>query len=151
MQVYNIGKINEDCVWRDRAGLVTQYLGRAAGSERLYVNIDHVPPGTYSSKYHSHSRQEEFFLILGGRGTLRLNRQEYPVFEGDFIAKPAGRDIAHTFFNSGDDTLVILDAGTAEREDTVFYPDEGVRLEKSGEERCVVGADEGWTSDPNEK
>ena len=40
----------------------TLYLGAAAGSEKLYVNIDYVKPGARSVKYHSHSKQEEFFL-----------------------------------------------------------------------------------------
>ena len=42
----------------------TLMLGAAAGSEKLYVNIDYVKPGGESTKYHSHSLQEEFFLIL---------------------------------------------------------------------------------------
>ena len=45
--------------------------------------------------------------------------------------------------------LVILDAGTVERDDAVYYPDEGVRLEKSDGKSRVVGADKDWTSDPN--
>ena len=149
MKIHNIDRLDEQFIWRDQAGLATQYLGTAAGSEKLYVNIDRVPPGAYSTKYHSHSQMEEFFLILGGSGTLRLNGAECPVSEGDFIAKPAGRGITHTFYNSGDETLVILDAGTVEREDICYYPDEGVYLDKSPRGRHVYGADEGWTSDPN--
>jgi uncharacterized cupin superfamily protein len=30
------------------------------------VNIDYVKPGAKSTKFHSHSLQEEFFLILNG-------------------------------------------------------------------------------------
>ena len=151
MKVQSINRLDEPFIWRDQAGLATQYLGKAAGSEKLYVNIDRVPPGAYSTKYHSHSQQEEFFLILGGRGTLRLDGKEYDVSEGDFISKPGGRGIAHTFCNSGTETLVILDAGTMEREDICFYPDEQVYLDKSPRGRHVYGAGEGWTSDPNEK
>lgn len=154
MKINNIDKLDEKFIWRDNAGLATLSLGRKAGSDRIYVNIDRVPPGLCSTKYHSHSRQEEFFLILGGSGTLRLNGKEYRVSKGDFIAKPAGRNIAHQFINTGDDMLEILDVGTAETEDVCHYPDEGVYLLKSGGERRVLsdsGEVSGWTSDPNGK
>lgn len=154
MKINNIDELDEKFIWRDKAGLATMSLGSAAGSGRIYVNIDRVPPGAFSTKYHSHSRQEEFFLILGGSGTLRLDGEEYKVSKGDFIAKPAGRNIAHQFINTGDDVLEILDAGTAETQDVCYYPDEGVYLLKSGSERIVLGKSgeiKGWTPDPNGK
>ncbi len=55
---------------------------------------------------------------MSGKGTLRLNGQEQEVGKDDFIAKPAGKNISHTFFNSGNEALVILDVGTKEIEDT---------------------------------
>jgi len=33
----------------------TVLIGDAIGSEKIYVNIDYVKPGTTSVKYHSHS------------------------------------------------------------------------------------------------
>ncbi len=48
----NIGKLDERFIWRDRAGLITQSLDLAAGSERIYVNIDQVPLHAFSTKYH---------------------------------------------------------------------------------------------------
>ncbi len=152
MKINNIDKLGDKFIWKDSAGLETLSLGRNAGSERIYVNIDRVPPGRRSAKYHSHSSQEEFFLILAGSGTLRLDGKEYKVAKGDFIAKPAGKNIAHQFINTGEETLEILDAGTAETQDVCYYPDEGVYLLKSGNERRVLsegGEVKGWTSDPN--
>ena len=151
MKIHHVDRLDKEFVWNDQAGLATQYLGAAAGSEKMYVNIDRVPSGAYSTKYHSHSKQEEFFLILSGCGTLRLDGKEYDVSEGDFIAKPAGRGITHTFYNSGIEPLVILDAGTVEHEDICYYPDEQVYLDKSKLGHRVYGGGEGWTSDPNEK
>jgi len=148
--ILHLDNLEESFVWRGSGGLTTQYLGAAAGSERLYVCVDTVPPGAYSAKYHSHSNQEEFFLILSGSGTLRMDGGEYAVSKGDFVAKPAGRGIAHQFHNNGAEPLVILDTGTQEREDVVHYPDEGVRIVKSCGQHRVAGADEGWTTDPNE-
>ena len=152
MDICNINRLNKKFIWHDKAGLITQFLGAAAGSQKLYVNIDKVPPNAFSTKYHSHSQQEEFFMILDGCGTLRLNGKEYPVKKGDFIAKPPAQEIAHQFHNSGNDILVILDVGTVEPEDTCYYPDEEIYLQKSNGKKTVFGkpttpAD--WTSDPN--
>lgn len=154
MEIKNIEKLPKNFIWSDEAGLVTKSLGEAAGSQKFYVNIDYVPPGAFSTKYHSHSQQEEFFLILSGRGTLKLNGQERSVEKDDFIAKPAGKGLAHTFYNSGDNVLVILDVGTNEKEDTCFYPDEDVYMQKSNGVRSVFHGeqlDTAWSSQPNPK
>ena len=152
MTIHNLDSVPSEFIWKDSIGLITKSLGAAAGSSRIYVNIDSVPPGGYSTKYHSHSQQEEFFLVLEGAGTLRLNGENLIVTKGDFISKLAGKGIAHTFFNSGSDALVLLDVGTVEKEDTCYYPDEDVYLHKSNGERlaCRSGiVDESWSADPN--
>lgn len=153
MEIYNVNQLSEDFVWRDKVGLVTQSLGSAAGSQKIYVNIDSVPSNAFSTKYHSHSQQEEFFLILEGTGTLRLNDNKYSVKKGDFIAKLPAKDIAHQFYNSGKDILVILDVGTVEKEDTCYYPDEDIYLNKSEGKNMAFRKQsvlDEWTSDPNQ-
>lgn len=152
MDINNIDNLPEEYLWEDSAGLISKSLGEAAGSQKIYVNIDYVPPGAYSTRYHSHSQQEEFFLILSGTGTLRLNGTEHRIKQGDFIAKPAGKDIAHTFYNSGEETLAILDTGTNETEDTCYYPDENMYMQKSnGTKRIFSGTqlDTSWYPNPN--
>ncbi|MFT4104149.1 MAG: cupin domain-containing protein [Lacrimispora sp.] len=152
MEIKNIDQLSDKFIWQDSVGLITKSLGAAGGSQKVYVNIDYVPPKAYSTKYHSHSQQEEFFLILSGTGTLRLQDEERAVRQGDFFAKLPGQNIAHTFYNSSDETLVILDVGTNEKEDTCYYPDEDVYMQKSNEQRRVFrGSDLDmlWTSKPN--
>ena len=152
MKIINVDNLPEEFIWQDTVGLITKSLGAAANSEKLYVNIDRIPPMAYSTKYHSHSQQEEFFLILEGHGTLRLNGEEHPVKKGDFIAKPAAQNIAHTFYNASSDILVILDVGTIEKEDTCFYPDENIYLHKSNGINHIFGKQSimsDWTSNPN--
>jgi uncharacterized cupin superfamily protein len=128
----------------------TLYLGAAAGSEKLYVNIDHVKPGAKTVKYHSHSTQEEFFLILEGSGTLRMNGKKIPVKKGDFVAKPAGKEIAHQFINDGSEVLRILDCGLNEKNETVTYPDDDVILMKKQRMAFKISdALKDWSSDPN--
>lgn len=152
MKIQNTEQLDREYIWKDNAGLITQYLGQAAGSQKLYVNIDQVPAHAFSTKYHSHSQQEEFFLILDGCGTLKFNGKECEVKKGDFIAKPGGQKIAHHFYNSGHEPLVILDVGTVEKEDTCYYPDDGVYLHKSNGETKVFDEKylkKDWTSEPN--
>ena len=128
----------------------TLRLGAAAGSQRLYVNIDHVKPGAKSVKYHAHSRQEEFFLILQGTGVLRIDGKRIAVKSGDFVAKPAGKGIAHQFINTGSKILQILDCGLKEAGDIVTYPDENVALIPSMKRAFRGGAAlKNWSSDPN--
>lgn len=132
--------------------LTTLLLGAAAGSQRLYANIDVLKPGAKSAKMHSHSLQEEFFLVLKGDGTLRVNDQEYAVRTGDCFAKPAGQQIAHQFINTSNDLLEILDVGIPDPNDEIFYPDDDVLYSKSKKKAFKNGHDisELWTSDPNQ-
>ena len=149
----NINHILDEFIWKDNIGLITKELGKSVGSQKIYVNLDSVPPKGYSTKYHSHSQQEEFFYIISGIGTLQLNGQKIEVKSGDFLSKPAGRDIFHTFYNPGAEPLLILDIGTNEKEDTCYYPDEDVYLHKSnGVNHAIKGNTflEDWSSDPNE-
>ncbi|MBL0385138.1 cupin domain-containing protein [Tumebacillus sp. ITR2] len=128
----------------------TLYLGRAAGSEKLYVNVDYVQPGAKSTKYHTHSLQEEFFLILSGTGILRMNDEEHPVKQGDFVAKPAGKGIAHQFINNGTEVLSILDCGLEAPHDVATYPDEDIVYVKHLRKDFKLSeAVEDFTSDPN--
>lgn len=129
----------------------TKYLGAAAGSEKLYINIDYVKPGGKSVKYHSHSHQEEFFAILKGNGLLRFNDEEIQVTTNDFFAKPAGKGNAHQFINNSDDILIILDFGTKDDNDEVYYPDEGVTYRKKKNQAYKGEKPIGnWSSNPNE-
>jgi len=130
----------------------TLYLGAASGSEKIYVNIDRIPPGAKSAKYHSHSTQEEFFLIMSGTGTLRMDGEERVVKKGDFVSKPAGKNIAHQFINTGEEVLEILDVGTNEQGDIAYYPDENVYLIRgTGLAFQKDQALKNWDSDPNKE
>ena len=130
--------------------LKTFFAGDYLGSEKIYVNIDCVKPGAKSSKYHSHSLQEEFFIILSGSGMLRFNEEYFPVGPGDMISKTAGKMNTHQFINTGDDLLKILDVGTRERGDVAYYPDEDTVMfrddRKAFRKECLTDK---WSSDPN--
>ena len=141
-------KLNDDSNFE--SGLKTKYLGVLAGSKQIYVNIDYVKPGAKSVKYHSHSLQEEFFLVLSGKGSLRKQNKFFPVKEGDFFAKPAGLGITHQFINDGDEILEILDCGTNNKNDLIEYPDENLLKVKTNGMVFRKGDElKDWSSDPN--
>lgn len=129
----------------------TVSVGDFIGSEKIYVNIDYVKPGGESVKYHAHSMQEEFFLIMSGKGLLRMDGEEISIKTGDVISKPAGKDIAHQFINNSSEILQILDVGTREKGDVATYPDENMVYIR--DKKMVFNMNdkiENWSSDPNE-
>jgi uncharacterized cupin superfamily protein len=151
--IYNLTEISSEFIDDPKfeSKLRTKYLGTAAGSEKLYINIDYIKPGGKSVKYHSHSHQEEFFAILKGNGLLRYNDEEINVRVNDFFAKTAGKGNSHQFFNNSNDILIILDCGTREDNDEIYYSDEKVTYVKSEKKVYEDGKlIKGWSSDPNE-
>ena len=151
--IHNLKKIQTEFVDDSKfeSKLRTKYLGTAAGNENIYINIDYVKPGGKSVKYHSHSHQEEFFAILKGSGLLRFNEEKIHVTTNDFFAKPAGKGIAHQFINNSDDILIILDCGTNDDNDEVYYPDEKITYKKREKKAYQDGKlIKNWSSDPNE-
>lgn len=152
-RISNIGRIPRKYVDDPdfQTKLKTMMVGDAIGCEKIYVNIDFVKPGGKSTKYHSHSKQEEFFLILGGSGILRMDGEEIPVGVGDVISKPAGKDIAHQFINTGSEILRILDVGTREAGDVAVYPEENVTYLRDPKWAFNIGDKiSNWMSDPEE-
>ncbi len=150
MEIFHLQAVPRAFIASFGGGAETRRLGDAAGSEKLYVNMDVIPAGAYSAKYHSHSLQEEFFLVLRGEGILRMDGEEHLVRAGDFVAKPC-RGAAHQFYNPGPEPLEILDVGTRERGDVAYYPDEDIYLLRDeGRAYGRSGLLENWSSDPNE-
>lgn len=153
VNVLNIANVPEEYADDPKfeSKMKTIFMGAAAGSRKIYVNIDYIKPGARSVKYHSHSRQEEFFFVLKGTGTLRMNEAKTQIKAGDFIAKPSGEGLAHQFINTGGEVLEILDCGTKEDNDIITYPDEGlVLLREEGLIFKTSDSLETWSSDPNE-
>ena len=129
----------------------TILIGDAIGCEKIYVNIDYVKPGAESVKYHSHSKQEEFFLIISGKGILRIDGEKVPVGKGDVISKPAGKDITHQFINNSLEILQILDVGTREKDDIITYPDENIIYLKNKKKVFNINDNiKNWNSQPND-
>lgn len=99
-------------------------LAPLIGAEQLGCRLTVVPPGKRAWPYHNHHANEELFVILSGRGTLRYGEASYAVGEGDVIACPAGgQETAHQLINDGEGELRYLAISTMHVPDVMEYPD----------------------------
>ncbi len=114
-------------------------LGRAAGSERTGLRLYDVEPGKLLNAPHSHSAEEEIFVVLDGTGTVEQwphpraatdpenwpgGREQHAVRAGNTIASPAGRGRA-LGIRAGDGGLRVLAYGTRDPNDITYYPRSG--------------------------
>lgn len=78
-----------------------------------------VPPGGATTAHH-HPRSEELYLVIGGRGRLRIGEEERDVATGDCAVIPPGT--VHWIENTGETDLVIVCACSPpySHEDTVL-------------------------------
>lgn len=79
------------------------------GVGRVYIKVQDVAVGAASARLHSHTAQDEYYLILKGNGTLRLGDQSCRVSAGTFIAKPSGPDLASHIIADQGESVTILD------------------------------------------
>lgn len=86
-------------------------FARLAGRESMaggcnFIDLAELPPGT-SIGLHTHAAaEEEFYLILHGRGEMIRNGETFPVEPGDLIRNPPGG--THSLRNTGTETLRIF-------------------------------------------
>jgi mannose-6-phosphate isomerase-like protein (cupin superfamily) len=77
------------------------------GSRNLSITWVDVPPGA-EQHAHSHEDSEQVYVIVHGRGRMRVAGDEEEVGEGDLVFIPPATD--HGIVNDGDETLVYVSA-----------------------------------------
>lgn len=88
------------------------------------ASIYEIPPLKAAYPYHYHTKNEEAFFIISGKGILKTPLGEREVSAGDFLFFPANENGAHKLTNTSDkDFLVYLDFDTFNDLDVAFYPD----------------------------
>ncbi len=100
-------------------------IGRALGARKLGCRLVELPPGKVAWPMHAHLVNEELFVILEGRGTLRLGDDRHALRSGDVIAIPPGPGSAHQIVNDSETDLRYLCLSTMEEPDIVEMPDSG--------------------------
>ena len=107
-------------------------LAQGTAAQSLGMAIDIVAPGMRGCPYHLHHAQEEAFVILEGRGTLRVAGEMLEIKAGDVAFLPAGPDYPHQIVNTSDAPLKYLSISTQTRPEIVEYPDSGKYLATAG-------------------
>jgi mannose-6-phosphate isomerase-like protein (cupin superfamily) len=100
---------------------------RALPPEVFYTNwsyVDHVvvPPGASLGR-HRHDGVEEFYYVIDGKGTVRVNQESAPI--GKWDAVPVYLGEAHSFENDAGGDLEMMVVGVARTKwalDTVDVP-----------------------------
>jgi uncharacterized cupin superfamily protein len=78
--------------------------------KQFEVRITRVLPGGVTTKYHTHTKEEEWFYVLNGTSHINIEGEWHQIEAGDSIFKPPG--IYHTFRNLGDEPCDIIMMGT---------------------------------------
>ncbi len=104
---------------RERDGLVSRILlhERDLPETQLTVTWVEVDPGS-GQRPHSHA-SEQVYVIVRGRGRMKVGGEEVLVVEGDLIHIPP--DTLHGIENLGDEVLTYLSAATPTVDWEAFY------------------------------
>ena len=98
-------------------------LGKAAGLQRIGINLQRLPPGTRSSWPHAESDEEEFVYVIEGEVQAWIDGHLHPMKAGDLAAFPAGTGISHCFINNGErEALLLVGGDMARASNRIFYP-----------------------------
>ncbi|MFB0517216.1 MAG: cupin domain-containing protein [Candidatus Neomarinimicrobiota bacterium] len=123
--IKNLGEVDEERHYLDQPAekyRTRRRLGKATGAARIGVNYCRMRPGQVSSRFHYHTHEEEFLLVLEGQATLRVGEDCYEVGPGDAISLKAGGP-AHQLLNRTEEDCIYLAVGMRDPADTVVYPD----------------------------
>jgi mannose-6-phosphate isomerase-like protein (cupin superfamily) len=103
----------------ERDGLVSRALlgGRDLPETRMTVTWVEVAPGS-EQRPHSHA-PEQVYVIVRGRGKIKVGSEERVVMEGDLIHIPPGT--VHGIENPSDEVLTYVSAATPAVDWEAFY------------------------------
>ena len=85
-------------------------LWREHGCQQFEVRITRIPPRDTSTKYHTHTKEEEWFYVLAGACHINIEGEWHRLEAGDSIYKPVGH--YHIFHNFGDAPCDVIMLGT---------------------------------------
>ncbi len=114
---------------RNHAGVsrAVRPLGRAAGARISALTHFDIDPHALANVPHSHSAEEELFVVLEGDGTLELwnvhaeSAGSAELTAGSIVSRPAGSGVSHSI-RAGADGLRMLGYSDRHPGDACFYP-----------------------------
>ena len=91
----------------ERARFRDDKMGKAdlAAGEHMFCGLNAFEPGQ-EHEPHKHCDRDKTYLVLEGRGELRVGDEISTVGPGDFAFAPA--DVVHSLRNSSDERLVVF-------------------------------------------
>ncbi len=98
------------------------------GPGRVFATVEALEEGAVSARLHSHSALDEYYIVLEGTATLRMNGKTRTVSKGDMISKQGGPDLTSQIIADRGSPVRILDIevwpnSSRMSKDVVFYPD----------------------------
>lgn len=112
---------------------LTAAIAAPAGATHLGARLVELPPGKKGWPLHCHHGNDELFVILEGRGHLRLGANRHAVAAGDVVVCPAGGpDAAHQLCAAPDTALRYLAVSSMRAPDVMQYPDSGKIMVMAG-------------------
>ena len=122
----NIVNVN-DLNWEsggngDRFVFERKWFTPCTGAQKLGCSLYRVPPGKTAFPFHKHFTNEEAIYVLAGKGTMRLDDEEFEVGPGDYIALPP-EGPNHQLINGGSEDLDYLCLSTMIHPDITLFPD----------------------------
>lgn len=101
-------------------------VGLRIGARKLGYRLAKIPPGKAFCPMHWHVVSEEFFYVLEGRPSVRMQQKTLECRPGDFIAFPAGERGVHQLRNDSSEPCLVLLVGIEDEAfdmEACFYPD----------------------------
>jgi uncharacterized cupin superfamily protein len=112
------------CLRRER-----KRLGEVAGLTHFGVNLLRLPPGAWSSQRHWHTAEDEFVFVVSGEVVLVTETGEEVLRAGDSAGFKANDADGHHLQNRSQHDAVVLEAGSRDERDGVFYSDIDMRVD----------------------
>jgi mannose-6-phosphate isomerase-like protein (cupin superfamily) len=75
-----------DLLQRDFMSFAGKYfIGKELGLTGCEVSLNRLPAGKGMPFVHTHRKNEELYIVLGGNGTFYVDGDEFPVCEGSLV------------------------------------------------------------------
>ena len=125
-------------------GRLKRKLGEVFGLTNFGVNLTNLLPGAASALAHSHSKQDEFILVLEGTLSLVLGPEEFTLHGGDCYGFKAGTgDRPSTDSIDPEETATYLEVGDRTPGDEVEYPNDDLKATQLANAQWAIAHKDG--------